>query len=335
MTHRRANVQPKKSQAKGKTVVAEIPSSKCHSCKIDLEDECKSLQCNLCDKWFCIKCLKISDEMFDTLNGKGAHQQLPVLMIGCETCQAILPTLTNIKGQLQANQSENVKRFDDLDSELKKMKEEIKNEIVSEVNENFKVKLDKIDDLEVRVDSMSKVMSDRANDKALLDIIDKKIRDNNEVYRRKKNLMVYNLQESDDENLQVRVDYDTANILRFFHEIDQGIRITPENIVKVIRVGKKNEERARPTKVILDSVDLKYAIVSKYRENRAKNVKYGNLNMAPDYTPSQRASYLESRAKKAPLDDAQVSDDSEQSSASEQESGTSDVEASQDLFRAS
>jgi len=109
-----------------------------------------------------------------------------------------------------------------------------------------------------------------------------------EIERRKKNVIVHGVSESNADNPEQRVDEDLTLLAAMFHEVG-GEEIKVENVV---RLGKKNSDPAqhpRPMKVVLDTAEGKVQLLRKAKNLRLKQERgWERVFIHQDLTPRQR-----------------------------------------------
>lgn len=106
---------------------------------------------------------------------------------------------------------------------------------------------------------------------------------------RSSNLMIYNLQESNSEVLQERIDHDKSLVSELFNKI--GLMREYTSVKKVVRVGKTGTNgKTRPVKVICDNADVvKLALKS---ANKLRGTK---VRISRDHTKIQQEAYKEAK----------------------------------------
>ncbi|KAL3279725.1 hypothetical protein HHI36_017234 [Cryptolaemus montrouzieri] len=96
--------------------------------------------------------------------------------------------------------------------------------------------------------------------------------------------MKYNLKESSKAEVADRIDDDRREVQKLL----TGIDIEPDELVKIIRIGKKNgrDGKSRPAKAVFSGPDKIVAIL----KNKKKIVESSTqkISIGPDQTPLQR-----------------------------------------------
>ena len=102
-----------------------INNKNCGRCDQPFKKNQKSLNCNVCNYWFCLDCGHVQPKLYDMLRS----QAVVNLPFNCDGCLRLLPKLTEMVAQLN-NQS---KRFDECDQKIKNLEESIDEKISKQV----------------------------------------------------------------------------------------------------------------------------------------------------------------------------------------------------------
>ena len=98
------------------------PNSKnCGQCDQAFKKNQKSLNCNVCNFWFCLDCSHVPVKLYDMLRS----QTVANLPFNCDGCLRLLPKLTEMVSRLD-NQT---KRFDECNQKIKDLEESIDEKI--------------------------------------------------------------------------------------------------------------------------------------------------------------------------------------------------------------
>lgn len=165
----------------------------------------------------------------------------------------------------------------DIHSALQELKESNSSERISHLEHEISDLKTYVEDLKLHIESSSGPAKDVAcnqGDEVFQEIEDRK--------RREKNVMVYNISESTEENVEARIQFDTQQVSNLFIGI-----LGDEAPVKVIRVGKKGN-KPRPIRVIFANE----SVVTKILKNRNK-ISPAAIKVGPDRTFQQRAHFKE------------------------------------------
>uniref|UniRef100_A0A8D8UZB1 Uncharacterized protein n=1 Tax=Cacopsylla melanoneura TaxID=428564 RepID=A0A8D8UZB1_9HEMI len=117
---------------------------------------------------------------------------------------------------------------------------------------------------------LSESQSNNQNGQPNMKDMDSVIHEMEERDRRAKNIIIYDIEENDSEDTNVRVNHDTQAVANLLTSLDSG----DQNHVKVRRLGKKsNESKPRPLLVTLDSRMVAVSILKNARLKRMKSIK--------------------------------------------------------------
>ncbi|KAL3272167.1 hypothetical protein HHI36_022651 [Cryptolaemus montrouzieri] len=156
-----------------------------------------------------------------------------------------------------------LRRFDDLEREVRKLKKELL--MLKGSNES---------EIETLKNSMKNVPEINGDPEELIAEI-------NERNSKVNNVMVYKLNESNSQSLNERILHDKAEVVKILDMID----IKEDVIEKVIRVGKKGT-KPRPMKIVLSNSGIARTVLrnkSRIMENYGRDISVG-----PDQTNMQR-----------------------------------------------
>ena len=259
---------------------------KCVQCRGDIKNKAKSIPCNACKESICLTCLDIEEPVFNLLKSNATGS----VLVMCESCKKFVPSLNDIKQTMAKNHEDTNIRFDNIGSQLVVLERSIGGAVKKEVKKQMKNHEDRIGRLE----------HGQKNNDDLVKIIEEKINENNEKMRRKNNLILYNVVESNHVDISARVMHDKSIIGDFFKEIDPEMERLTDCMLKVNRIGAIGNVKAnpdgtrvpRPLKIVMDTPHNKFLVLNKYRNaRRAKKEFAGKRSMCPDYTPAERAAY--------------------------------------------
>lgn len=286
-------------------------SKNCYGCKKNFQIKDKkplSLECNGCRNSFCLPCLNISDGLYEALVSDNSGS----IMTACVTCKGIVLSTNALKEQVTKDiakyQAANKKSFDEINVNLKKLKSEIKEEIKAELTDtiNEQVKT------EVETKSVALDLKLSQQHTELVNYVEERISENNQIQRKKRNLVLYQIPESKSEVLSTKISDDELEALNFFTEFASDCEITTSNIIKADRIGKSSgadssstSSKPRPLRIVMDSDNLKFRLLSKYRQRRRTGFQFSNgKSLSQDYTPQQRKKYRAEKVSKATKSDS-------------------------------
>ena len=218
-----------------------MDANKC-SCDKIVTNKDNGLLCDGCTKWFHAGCQKVSLELYRAL-AKNKDE-----LWFCRPCKL------EVRGSF-----DKIRKLEEQNSELK---------------DRVKALEDKWVDIrdEIVAEAKDRIMKE-LNPKHLAETVVNQVKERSEEEedrdKRKNNLVIYNMKESQDENPIEREKEDENECGNLFVE---SLKVENFNIVKVIRLGKRGEGTngaPRPLLVKLDSEHEKWRILK-----HAKNLKH-------------------------------------------------------------
>lgn len=282
---------------------------KCVSCLCDLNDEdSKCISCDICKDWECIECGKVSPEQYDIL------MQITNLTWVCNKCKPTMETMSKFAEKLnkferdQEHISRSLHNLDEtihaaVQAEISDLhaviKEEISAEVsnqVSAVERRFDVKIDEIHsqlvqaNTQINSQGQSQPQSCPAEE-VMYSIIDEKLSEEREIERRRTNVVLFQLPESENTNILERKSEDIALTTRMLREAEI-IDITNSEILRAFRIGKKQENKVRPVCISLpDKATRNHILYNAYKlASKGEEFEFRKVGIAPDLTPKQRES---------------------------------------------
>ena len=116
---------------------AKVNSKNCGQCNQPFKKNQKSLNCNVCNYWFCLDCSHVPVKMYDMLRSQSCVN----LPFNCDGCLRVLPKLTEMVSQLN-NQS---KRYDECNQKIKDLEGSIDEKIEKQVEKAIELYRDRED----------------------------------------------------------------------------------------------------------------------------------------------------------------------------------------------
>ena len=149
---------------------------------------------------------------------------------------------------------------------------------------------DKYTNLEERVD---KLEENSQNEKKIKEFCRKELLEQQEIEKRKLNLVVFNVPESEEQSPESKKADDIEKINEL---LDGPMKLDAEYIqiqnpfrLGALKAGKPNEpQKPRPIKITVDSFDHKNKILKANAELRKETGKFKSLFFTPDLTQMQR-----------------------------------------------
>ena len=294
-----------------------LSSSCCCECGSIIGKDTKALQCERCteETWKCATCLGLSDELYEELTtssmnclhwfcGKCEEFVLDNLFPTDEKItdsldkltdkthgieQRIIENFDRIELQLmerinaveqmleKKSESENT-QWQLVESRLKKLEE--RPAVIEEAQERIEFK---VDQLKRNMDEpMVQVVQG-----AVEGVLHQDKEEEMEIERRKRNVIVHGVSESQVESPDQRVEEDLTLLAAMFQEVGT----TEVQVESVVRLGKRNDNSShpRPMKVVLNSVEGKVKLLRNAKNLRTKEEgEWSKIFIHQDLTPRQR-----------------------------------------------
>ncbi|KAK4297337.1 hypothetical protein Pmani_011648 [Petrolisthes manimaculis] len=231
-------------------------SAKCGDCGVRVGDADNGVQCEFCKLWYHAGCCKVSIKTYKTLKDE------PSLPWSCKTCKSKI--------------SRNLAEVERLREEIFNLKKELR-----ELNRHNNWVKQQAEDNEAKWEDRGRIMAEQAADKMM-----ERMREKEDKEKRRNNLIMFNVPESDKEETRDRVKEDTEICEHIFV---QKLEVENFKIEKVVRLGKKANGRIRPTLVRVEDEETKWRLISrgKMLKNDAEE-KMKKIGMSPDLTKTEQ-----------------------------------------------
>lgn len=271
----------------------------CKMCNKTFTDHnAKLLECQRCEKHFCIKCLNKKQAEYEILSNSDTMW----FCLPCrEKVQQHLEVDKKIEEACAKIRQEYEGRFNDIESKLKDKcdKQEVIELVRSEIaqinipnpQENDHETIKEIVQEEVKTLQASKTNAANENDKEgpLPDQhqIDDVIGEINERKAREKNMIIFGIEESESQTKTEKTQHDLNKIQELY--TDAKINLEMDNIVKIDRIGKPQTSgnKCRPIRVVFKTIDPKLALFKNMHYIRS-SPKYEKVGAANDLTRTER-----------------------------------------------
>lgn len=244
--------------------------ARCRECKKSLGKNSKGVQCEQCEMWFHCSCEKLHEDSYKLLGQDKIH-------FYCSRCdKAVAKFLTAIVDLQQRQESMTLEI-----GEMKEQLETLKNELVVVKGEIQERKKEEVVHSETVMKEQNEFGIIKMEIEKRMDVSIKNVKDDFEesleIERRKNNLVVHGVPESDAEQ-------DVKKILELF---DDGLHMDfNRHVENVVRIGRLSE-RPRPIRLKLKSNEGRKEILARARE--LKNVEnYKRWYISPDLTKRQQ-----------------------------------------------
>jgi len=272
----------------------------CLGCGSAILDDTKALQCDSCGSesaWKCIDCLNITSDLYDILMADDG----PELKWLCENCdhsvvlqnsnnrnldklEELIDSMSKLMSKLcsiesRLNGKADVDDVNSLKDRLLAVEERVQH-MDNEIEECKKGR--RIDDMKV-MDCVEKVMSERVQDTKSEEA---------EVEKRKTNVIVHGLPESDAMEVDERESDDAGQISMLMYEL----KCSDTEVLQAVRLGSRVREgddgiprKPRPVKLVLKTEEQKHDILRNSKNLRWREEGgWKNVFIHADLTLKQR-----------------------------------------------
>ena len=208
---------------------------KCKKCSNDLVKKSNvALLCDVCMQWHCFKCMGVSDKLFKVLSDESTD--ISMVSVSCNACVLACVPINLCKAN---------KGLSDKISEISKQLKEIKIATQSQVAACAKEIKSHRDDAKKTWADVTKMNIESSE--AIL-AVQKEVKSNTNIGQIKLNakdrsIIVFRRPESKEDNAIGRKKDDKEFIEKF---MEKGLKIRPQTIESVIRLGRFDNEKTRP-----------------------------------------------------------------------------------------
>ncbi|ESO05606.1 hypothetical protein HELRODRAFT_171259 [Helobdella robusta] len=215
-------------------------------------------------KWFCHRCFDLSLDIGSLAKSvdNTKNQIVTQLDVLNEIYMKIKLDIDNIKVNIERNESrlDQLDRFDTTVRDgLETCKNELKETYAGIVRKGGGANIDAI---RSEVKSFQKALDEA-----------------NEIKERESNLLMFRLSESDD---------DRGNVLKILKHLSEDV--SDKNVIKVFRLGKRQESVVRPVLIKLDNVFLRDSIMRNVKKFKSLQ-GFSHVGLSHDLTMDQRQEY--------------------------------------------
>ena len=246
----------------------EQPKDICEKCNKKVISNDKALSCDVCLYWWHSKCLGLSNEGYEILNGDNTSWY-------CDNCKIHSKNLRDLMVTMQQNVTKLENRIEVLET-TKISKEEatelIKEEIQSaETDRIIEEKIDK--KIEEKMENAEATTTSTTSRMTTLQVVQEYMKDLTDVEKRASNLVMHKLPESPSEDKQEQDRSDQANVKEILKFIEPTIK--EDSITKMIRLGKKTPDNTRPVLIQFKEKEAPTSIIK-----NAKKLKDSRWNVS-------------------------------------------------------
>ena len=249
---------------------------RCGECRKTVGKNAKGVQCEHCLLWFHCACENVSDETYKILGQEKVH-------FYCGRCDKAVMKLMHVLVDIQERQErleqDVIRMKRDMDDELRKVKEELselrKIKPLSD-SDQIHVNDEEVKRLQEEIGEVRNTVENRM-DKTVKHVKED-LEEALEIERRKCNLIIHGVEESDAEK-------DVEAVINILGE---GLHLDFERHVdKVMRIGRLTPGKVRPVRLLLKKLDSKKEILSRAKQLKM-NESFKRMFISPDLTRRQQ-----------------------------------------------
>ena len=312
-------------------------SASCRGCGATVLDDTKALQCDKCaESWKCVACLHLTGDVYDQLV---SDTSIPLKWF-CDNCEQD----TTRNQQPSSEQSEKLDKLITVIEKLMSRYDSLEQKLQSKCDASVTVQLDKRitwleekiqkyeTDLEARLVPMEEYIRfnaatlsvDKEKEKenvipdedlikfVVQEELNRKTEEDRDAENRKKNIIIYRIPEKKTDNVSERKASDT-NFVKDMLDGVFNVNLEENDIEKMFRLGRWNEDKARPLLVAFKSCEMKDHIMANAKKLRQSVAKFQGISVANDLHPKERneIKQLVDNAKLEHLSNAEEGDDVE------------------------
>ena len=299
---RQLSVSPTKRQEQ----LRNLPGGCCIKCDQELGVESKALQCDLCGSWIHSECESISDEVYENLNtalgninnfvyycdtnnciSRIRQIQFKFFNQSVETPAACSDSLTTKMGDISTQMKDLVANNQQLQEQIKTITtamDDLQKKSYASVAQSFNSSPSiSQEDTATQPNSSQ---SQPCTPDELRNAISAVINEEKEKQKRKLNLIIHNVKESNAEQPQARKEQDLATLQDIMSsQLNIQVRIS-----NAIRLGKKGGPKPRLLKITVESDEEKAAILRNTKKLRTQSTPehLKRIFITPDLTPREQ-----------------------------------------------
>ena len=231
----------------------------CQKCD-DIMDA--NIECSGCKLKYCLRCAEISERLFQCIS----NGELANFHYNCASCKATFPSLENISGALNIIQTKHDERMTAIENRMDSLETKTSTEIKSSVEG---MKEDIINSIRGDVDKL----------------VDKRHREMEDRRRRDQKVVFFNLKEHSNSQGVENKNADEREV----GQICSDLGLDNLRIVTSYRLGKRDDSKIRPLKVILEDRAQRKFILDNSKSIPSKaHPRFQNIFVVKDLTPTQR-----------------------------------------------
>ena len=278
----------------------------CGHCSNKIQNRDKHIKCDLCSDLIHQICSGVSTTTQEEL------AKVEGLKWYCSNCRKVLDSLLlNIdviklfEKRLAKLEEKTEKKFEQVEEELREQKEKMV-EIEEDLQQNEEKVNTKNDEIKQSIEAIENSYATatangnmRAGDRnktrdqatraiaggPVAETWDEDVQIIDDEEERKRSVIIHHMDESNDEDTGVRVEYDTNKVVEICKYLGNH-EFNEHSIEKIFRLGKREAGKTRPLKVCLDGNITKFKIIR--NTHKLKDSEYDGISIQHDLTKEQR-----------------------------------------------
>lgn len=238
----------------------------CLGCRKQVKNS-KALQCIMCELWCHKDCGNISEDMFKLCELQKKEEGSAFWI--CHCCRAFA---TKMSVQMK-----------EIDKRVTKLEKNCnaQQEAIQTVVKDTKLLGEKVEAISKEQKQM-KTQGTNNESKNISEVL----RELREQEARKNNVVVHNMEESDEANSDSRKEHDMENLKNLAGQL--GVSFSRDKVQFMKRLGKKTDGKIRPLLIGMKETESKEQFLDKARTLVDKDEPWCDVFLCPDLTPKQR-----------------------------------------------
>ncbi len=248
----------------------------------------KVLQCESCEKKYCIECVEVAPEEYTFLTRRKLCHWY------CPACEAKVVKAIRVDAEIEVR----CKKFmDKMESRIERIEADMSSKVsVDEVQALIQEQIATKDVESVSAEAIQRLVAAEVEKQSS----DKEHRDN-----RLSNLILHNMPEDKQKDYKLRAKADTAEVIKL---IQVHIGAECDSPEKVTRIGERGD-KPRPVKVVLKTEEEKRRVLRRANKLRDAPKPYSTVSVSQDMTLAERDHNRQLLAESKALNEQEQSGD--------------------------
>lgn len=262
----------------------------CIFCNEIIDLNKKGIRCDICANWVCFACSNLSKYMYTEIS-KASEAEVEWK---CKICKTTKSDLKSIRDTLKELIRSNDDRLNTMESKLTNLEANLKESVEESRKMKESVRNDLAGDIsQVRTDIAGDISKMRSE---ISDELDKRLKEREDIAKRERNLFIYNVPESTEEEFLDRIEEDRSFVMKVCDEL--GAK--DAKFTAIIRFGKvaRNPDnsidisKSRPIRVtFLEKRVRRLVLVNAKLLKSPKDSSLKNISISRDMTDEEKKQY--------------------------------------------